>query len=82
MKQAVVSRLSRHSNRSNVGLEYVLDHITNSNSNTTELTPMLEIPIVSKEYGVWAHYWGNEMHPLPECFTFPKNKTSISLWQS
>ena len=82
LKQAFVSRLSRNSNRPNVGLEYALDNITNSNSNTTELTPMLEIPIVSKEDGVWAHYWGNEMHPLPECFTFPKNKILCSLWQS
>ena len=82
MKQAFVSRLSRNSNQSNVGLEYVLDNITNSNRNTTELTPMLEIPIVSRENGVWAHYWGNEMHPLPECFTFPKHKTLIGLWQS
>ena len=30
---------------------------------------------ISKDDGVWAHYWDGHLHPIPRSFVFPKYLT-------
>jgi len=39
-------------------------------------------PIISREHGIWGHFWKGRVNCLPENFVFPSNKTLLSLWHS
>ena len=38
--------------------------------------------MISKDDGVWEHYWDSNLHPVPRTFTFSKNQTLLRLWLS
>ena len=38
--------------------------------------------LIYPERGIWSHFWDNRLRQVPEDFTFPKNKTLLSLWLS
>ena len=38
--------------------------------------------LMSEKHGVWAHFWEGKVNCLPRYFTFPSNRTLLSLWHS
>ena len=41
-----------------------------------------EVKLISENYGMWAHYWGGHLYPIPHFFCFPKNQPVLQLWLS
>jgi len=51
---------------------------TKNNNTTAEGS----IPLISKENGIWGHYWDGEVHSATFDFKFSSHKTLLSLWHS
>ena len=41
-----------------------------------------EVQLISKDDGVWSHYWDGYLHRMPRSFVFPKKLTLLRSWLS
>ena len=39
-----------------------------------------DVKLISDTDGIWAHYWGGHLYPIPYFFIFPKNQPLLRLW--
>ena len=71
---------------SNNSLESIINSTVLNPGHTTRLNvdqeSEHEVQLISKDDGVWAHYWDGHLHPIPSSFVFPKNQTLLRLWLS
>ena len=72
---------NRQKEQENVVRDDIIDQACFNKNIGTQRRSHSPILIYPKR-GIWSHFWGNRLRQVPEDFTFPKNKTLLSLWLS
>ena len=85
LKQSLLHHLFGSSNTTNTdSLQNIINQtILNPGSQTmTESNngQQNKVHLISKDDGVWAHYWDGHLHPIPRSFVCSKNQTLLRLW--
>ena len=88
LKESILQHISTSpvSTNDEVHMNYL---VRNTVMNPTTYTPRRldelqenDITLISRETGVWSHFWNGDIHKIPRSFDFPKHKTLLSLWIS
>ena len=87
LKQSLLRHIGKTTNTSShSSLESIINSTVLNPGHTTRLNvdqeSEHEVQLISKDDGVWAHYWDGHLHPIPSSFVFPKNQTLLRLWLS
>ena len=87
LKQSLLRHIGKSTNTSsNSSMESIINSTVLNPGHTSrtniEHESEHEVQLISKDDGVWAHYWDGHLHPIPSSFVFPKNQTLLRLWLS